>query len=42
MAGAHRELVAEERYAEARASFEEFRRRYPDVDVPRDLRVLLP
>ncbi|MBB6599707.1 hypothetical protein [Luteimonas sp. MC1825] len=37
-----RELVAEERYAEARASFEEFRRRYPDVDVPRDLRVLLP
>ncbi|MBJ6981020.1 hypothetical protein [Luteimonas sp. MC1572] len=37
-----RELVAEERYAEARASFDEFRRRYPDVAVPRDLRVLLP
>lgn len=37
-----RELVAEERYTEARESFGEFRRRYPDIAVPRDLRVLLP
>lgn len=36
-----RELVAEERYDEARASLGEFHHRYPDVAIPQDLRVLL-
>ena len=36
-----RELVAAERYDEARASFAEFRRRHPDAEVPADLRSLL-
>ena len=36
-----RELVAAERYVEARDSYAEFRRRYPDAPVPDDLRSLL-
>jgi hypothetical protein len=36
-----RELVAAERYGEARDSFGEFRRRYPGAPVPEDLRALL-
>lgn len=36
-----RELVASERYGEARDSYAEFRRRYPDAPVPDDLRSLL-
>ena len=36
-----RELVAAERYAEARDSYAEFRRRHPDAPVPADLRMLL-
>lgn len=36
-----RELVAAERYDEARDSFAEFRRRHPAAPVPDDLRVLL-
>lgn len=36
-----RELVASERYEEARASFVEFRRRHPGAAVPEDLRALL-
>ncbi|HEY4529200.1 MAG TPA: hypothetical protein VIG97_02540, partial [Luteimonas sp.] len=36
-----RELVAAERYTEARASFAEFRRRHPEAPVPADLRSLL-
>ena len=36
-----RELVAAERYAEARDSYAEFRRRHPDAPVPEDLRMLL-
>jgi hypothetical protein len=36
-----RELVASERYGEARDSFGEFQRRYPDAPVPEDLRALL-
>lgn len=36
-----RELVASERYGEARDSFAEFRRRHPEAAVPDDLRTLL-
>ena len=36
-----RELVAAERYDEARESFAEFRRRHPDAPVPDDLQSLL-
>lgn len=36
-----RELVAAERYTEARESYAEFCRRYPDAEVPDDLRTLL-
>ena len=36
-----RELVSAERYAEARDSYAEFRRRHPDAPVPADLRMLL-
>ena len=35
------ELVAAERYQEARDSFAEFRRRHPDAVVPDDLDMLL-
>ena len=36
-----RELIAGERYQEARDSYAEFRRRYPDAPVPDDLDMLL-
>lgn len=36
-----RELVASERYGEARESFVEFQRRHPEAAVPDDLRTLL-
>ena len=36
-----RELVSAERYTEARESFAEFRRRYPDAELPADLLMLL-
>ena len=36
-----RELLAAGHAEEARASFEEFRRRHPDAEVPDDLRTLL-
>lgn len=35
------DLVAAERYEEARESYAEFRRRHPDAPVPDDLRILL-
>ena len=39
--GRIRELIAAERFDEARASFAEFQRRHPDAAVPDDLRQLL-